>query len=202
MKKTYLILGLLVLPAAMHAQRTAGAPVPPVPQPVVINTDIVLNVGLQSCTFPANTPRSQLMRGFAECLDKNSAATRTAAQSQTGRGRGRGGLNRATVSVPQDPRVVSGRAFLRAEVDTPAEYVSGDQPSEAALHGQTGKVTAQYVVESTGKVDSTTIRIMASPNVELSVIATNMIKTFVFKPAVVKGRRVRQEVEQTVTFVQ
>jgi TonB family protein len=200
--KNYLIAGLLAFPAVMQAQGTSGSPTPPTPQPVVISTDIVLNVGLQSCTFSAKTPRSQLMRGFAQCLDKNAVVTNPASPSPSGRGRGRGPVSRATVGAPQSPRIVTGRVFLRAEVDKPVEFLTGDQPSEATLHGMTGKVIAQFIVEPTGRVDSTSIRIMASPDVELSVVATNMIKTFTFKPAISQGRRVRQEVEQTVTFVQ
>ena len=93
--------------------------------------------------------------------------------------------------------------FLEAEVDDPVRLVSRPQPRypptlQAA--GIEGRVEAQYVVDTTGHAEPSTWKVMRSTNKMFEEPAREAIMKAVFRPARIKGRAVRQLVQQAIAF--
>jgi TonB family protein len=73
-------------------------------------------------------------------------------------------------------------------------------PSDLAEAGVEGMVRATYVVDATGRVDTTTIRIISSDHPRFTTSVQTALGEMRFRPAKRRGQAVRQLVEQRFRF--
>ena len=73
-------------------------------------------------------------------------------------------------------------------------------PSDLAEAGVEGLVRATYVVDETGRVDTTTIRILGSDHPRFTTSVRTALAEMLFRPAKRRGQPVRQLVEQRFRF--
>jgi TonB family protein len=73
-------------------------------------------------------------------------------------------------------------------------------PPELSARGTEGKVEAAYVVDTTGRVDTTTIRVMASDDPRFTESVRTALAESRFRPAKRAGKAVRQLVQQRFRF--
>jgi TonB family protein len=94
--------------------------------------------------------------------------------------------------------------FTMYEVDAMVERYEGTAapayPSDLAEAGVEGLVRATYVVDATGRVDTTTIRIMSSDHPRFTTSVQTALAEMRFRPAKRHGKPVRQLVEQRFRF--
>jgi TonB family protein len=94
--------------------------------------------------------------------------------------------------------------FTVFEVDAIVERYEGTAapayPSDLAEAGVEGLVRASYVVDATGRVDTTTIRIMSSDHPRFTTSVHTALGEMRFRPAKRRGEPVRQLVEQRFRF--
>ncbi len=105
--------------------------------------------------------------------------------------------------VPGDDSAGGARAMTLVEVDDPVSYLGGPEPSyPPALRqvGVEGSVRLRYVVGTDGKVEPGSVEVLMSTNKAFEAPAIEAITRSHFRPARVKGQKVRQLVEQMVRF--
>ena len=94
--------------------------------------------------------------------------------------------------------------FTVFEVDATVERYEGSgapaYPSDLAAAGVEGVVRTTYVVDATGRVDTTTIRIISSDHPHFSTSVQTALGEMRFRPAKRRGQPVRQLVEQRFRF--
>ena len=94
--------------------------------------------------------------------------------------------------------------FTMFEVDATVERYPGSgapvYPTDLAEAGVEGAVRATYVVDITGRVDTTTIRIMSSDHRLFTTSVQAALGEMRFRPAKRRGQPVRQLVEQRFRF--
>jgi protein TonB len=94
--------------------------------------------------------------------------------------------------------------FTVFEVDAMVERYEGTAapayPSDLAEAGVEGLVIATYVVDATGRVDTTTIRIISSDHPGFTASVQTALGEMRFRPAKRRGQPVRQLVEQRFRF--
>jgi TonB family protein len=94
--------------------------------------------------------------------------------------------------------------FTVFEVDAMVERYEGTAapvyPSDLAEAGVEGMVRATYVVDATGRVDMTTIRIISSDHPQFTTSVQTALGEMSFRPAKRRGQPVRQLVEQRFRF--
>ena len=73
-------------------------------------------------------------------------------------------------------------------------------PPKLSALGKEGRVHATFVVDTTGRVDMTSIRVLASDDPEFTESVRTALGVMRFRPALRGGRPVRQLVEQRFTF--
>jgi TonB family protein len=95
-------------------------------------------------------------------------------------------------------------AFSVLEVDEEVERHEWSAaplyPPELLAQGVEGVVFAIFVVDTTGLVDSTSVRVLSSPHPEFTTSVQGALGQMHFKPAVRGGEKVRQLVEQHFRF--
>ena len=94
--------------------------------------------------------------------------------------------------------------FTMFEVDATVERYPGSgapvYPTDLAEAGVEGVVRVTYVVETTGRVDTTTIRILSSDHPRFTASVQTALGEMRFRPAKRRGQSVRQLVEQRFRF--
>ena len=95
-------------------------------------------------------------------------------------------------------------AFSVLEVDEIVERYESSAapvyPHDLLAVGAEGQVQASYVVDTTGLVDTTTIRVMRSDDPRFTASVVEALGQMRFRPARRGGRTVRQLVEQKFSF--
>lgn len=125
-----------------------------------------------------------------------------AAESGTARS---GARSYALGTLPFEPpaRLID-TTFTVFEVDAMVERYEGTAapayPSDLAEAGVEGVVRATYVVDATGRVDTTTIRIISSDHPGFTASVQTALAEMRFRPAKRRGQPVRQLVEQRFRF--
>jgi TonB-like protein len=120
--------------------------------------------------------------------------------------RGRRERSGARGQVPLGPasRFVPDTAFSVLEVDKMVERYESSAapiyPRDLIALGAEGWVQAIYVVDTTGQVDTTTIRVVYSDDPRFSSSVRTALGQTRFRPAVRAGKTVRQLVEQKFRF--
>jgi TonB family protein len=73
-------------------------------------------------------------------------------------------------------------------------------PPKLSALGKEGRVQATFVVDTTGRVDMTSVQVLASDDPEFTESVRTALGEMRFRPAARGGRAVRQLVEQRFTF--
>lgn len=94
--------------------------------------------------------------------------------------------------------------FSVLEVDSTVERFEGSAapayPPELLAKGAEGTVYVQFVVDTTGLVDTTSVRILSSPDPQFEQSVRLALRDMQFRPAKRSGHKVRQLVEQHFRF--
>lgn len=94
--------------------------------------------------------------------------------------------------------------FSVLDVDSTVERYDGSAapayPPELLAKGAEGTVYAQFVVDTTGHVDTTTVRVLSSPDPQFEASVRTALARMLFHPAKRGGHKVRQLVEQHFRF--
>ena len=101
--------------------------------------------------------------------------------------------------------LVDAHAVLTADqVDEPARYADGSAepvyPSSQIASHVHGRVVVEFVVDTLGGVEPTSINIVTATNSAFAEAARSAVERGRFAPAVLKGRRVRQVVRLGLDF--
>jgi TonB family C-terminal domain len=99
---------------------------------------------------------------------------------------------------------MSDTVFSVLQVDQTVErYEDGAAPiypPDLSAAGKEGAVQATYVVDTTGRVDTTTIRVMQSDDPRFTASVRTALGEMRFRPAKRAGKSVRQLVQQRFRF--
>ena len=102
------------------------------------------------------------------------------------------------------PYLVPDTVFSVLEVDEMVERYDGSAapayPPDLLAMGTEGSVRTQYVVDSTGRVDTTTIEVVSSDDARFTASVRAALGGMRFRPARRAGKAVRQMVEQKFHF--
>jgi TonB family protein len=101
------------------------------------------------------------------------------------------------VDVPDE------RIFFEFQVQEPVEplnAISPAYPREMQERRTSGRVVAQYVVDTSGRADVTTLKGLEFTDHAFLEAVRQALPRMRFKPAEIRGRRVRQLVHQTFAF--
>lgn len=102
------------------------------------------------------------------------------------------------------PEVVPDTAFSVLDVDEMVERHEGSAapvyPRDLLAMGTEGVVQAIYVVDTTGRVDTTTIQVVSSDDARFTESVRTALGLMRFRPATREGKPVRQMVEQQFRF--
>jgi hypothetical protein len=93
--------------------------------------------------------------------------------------------------------------YLEFQVDQPVRPLAGRAPSyPGILHttGVQGQVVAQYVVDTLGRAEAVSFRVLESTHALFTSSVQAALPTLRFVPAEVGGRKVRQLVQQSFIF--
>jgi TonB family protein len=140
--------------------------------------------------------------GGAWLMGSGDGVDERAARSGTARP---GARSYARGDLPFEPpaRLID-TTFTVFEVDAMVERYEGTAapvyPSDLAEAGVEGMVRATYVVDATGRVDMTTIRIISSDHPQFTTSVQTALGEMNFRPAKRRGQPVRQLVEQRFRF--
>jgi TonB family protein len=111
---------------------------------------------------------------------------------------------RAEVPFGPVPELVPDTAFSVLEVDEMVERYEGSAapvyPRDLLAMGTEGSVRAQYVVDTTGRVDTTTIQVVSSDDLRFTESVRAALGLMRFRPARRGGKAVPQLVEQQFHF--
>lgn len=126
------------------------------------------------------------------------------ATPQGARGEREGSGARGQVPFGPPARLSMDTAFSVLEVDETVMRHLGSAapvyPPELAASGAEGLVHALYVVDTTGRVDTTTIRVLRSDDPAFTQSVRDALRHTRFRPARRAGAKVRQEVLQQFRF--
>jgi TonB family protein len=124
----------------------------------------------------------------------------------TSRSRQRGARSGAQSDEPFGPPAFLSvdRVYRVLEVDQTVERYDDSAvpvyPPELSAQGKEGKVDASYVVDATGRVDTTTIQVMQSDDPRFTESVRTALGEARFRPAKRAGKAVRQLVQQRFSF--
>lgn len=98
---------------------------------------------------------------------------------------------------------ITGETYLEAQVDDPPQLISKGPlryPPVLQSAGVTGRVMAQFIVDTTGHAEPGSFRVISSTNKAFEESARETILKSVFRPGRVRGQAVRVIVQQAVAF--
>jgi len=116
-----------------------------------------------------------------------------------------GDLGRDTTSSDKAPQLAGADSvFTQLEVDSTVSRYPGSAspayPVEMLKQGVQGSVVTQYVVDTTGFADTTSLKIMSTTHEQFSNAVRAALPYMRFFPAKVGSKKVRQLVEQEFSF--
>ncbi|MEO5825753.1 MAG: TonB family protein [Gemmatimonadales bacterium] len=114
-----------------------------------------------------------------------------------------GGPPDGVPGLPTPDSVLTGHGFTIDQVDDQAVYLGGAEPRYPGvlrMAGVEGRVTLEFVVGTDGRVEASTVKVMATTNTDFDAASTLAIRGSRFRPAKIGGRPVRQLVRQVVRF--
>ena len=116
-----------------------------------------------------------------------------------------GDLGRDTTSSDKAPQLAGADSvFTQLEVDSTVSRYPGSAapayPVEMLKQGVQGSVVTQYVVDTTGFADTTSLKIMSTTHEQFASAVRAALPYMRFFPAKVGSKKVRQLVEQEFSF--
>jgi TonB family protein len=69
-----------------------------------------------------------------------------------------------------------------------------------SLRGQSGSVTVQFIVDASGQIDASSVKVTAATNVGFVDAVKDVLPKFKFTPAELNGEKVAQCVEMPFRF--
>lgn len=185
----------VVVDTTMIFLRPPEAPPPPVPPPenVVVSANPPPQ-GFQVITPPDNIPTEIPPVNLNERFDPKDFT-----------GKGVEGGIAAGVAGGTGPVPIEGEVFLAAEVDetptvAPGSNCAPKYPPVMQSAGIPGKVMMQFVVNTNGKVDPSTLKVVSSTHKAFEDPAREAIRGCEFKPGKSRGQPVRVLVQIPVGF--
>ncbi len=169
---------------------------PPPPPPTVVVTTTPPPQGFQTVMPPTEIPTTIPPVNLSERFD---------ARDFSGKGV-EGGIATGVIGgtgVVPTTETVTGETFLDSQVDDPVVEINRPQPRYPPVlqqAGISGKVMLEYVVDTTGRVERGSVKILSSTNAQFEAPAREAVEKATFKPARIRGQAVRQLVRQAITF--
>ena len=115
-----------------------------------------------------------------------------------------GGVANGVVGAPVSDAKAAGQPYFEFQVEKRVlarpDNPRPSYPETLRLAGITGQVFAQYVVDTLGRVEPKSVRILASTHELFSSAVRDVLPRMRFVPAEAGGRRVRMLVEQPFSF--
>ena len=164
---------------------------PPPPPPEAVVTAQAPPQGFLTVVAPTEIPKDIPPVNLSERFD---------ARDFTGKGV-EGGI--ATGIVGGTGPVSTTETFVEAEVDDPVRPIDIPKPKYPPVlqqAGIAGSVDVQYVVDTLGKAEPPSWRVLRSTNKAFEDPARDAIMAGSFKPARIRGQAVRQLVQQRISF--
>jgi TonB family protein len=126
-------------------------------------------------------------------------------EATASRARHRGGRSGARSDQPfGPPPFLAEKVYSALQVDEMVERYPFSAvpvyPPELSARGVEGQVEATYVVDATGRVDTTTIQVMQSDHPRFTESVRTALGEALFRPATRAGKTVRQLVQQRFRF--
>lgn len=167
---------------SLHPSRSAA-------RPATRQSSLPASVGVQ-IDIPSSLPEMSVSLGNLVTLDFSSYAARAA-----------GAL---ADSIGGEVSPVGIRSYSASEVETPVAALRGtgqpDYPPALRSSGLEGHVTAQFVVDETGRARAETLRILSATNDLFSESVLRALAKMRFRPARIGDRPVPQIVQQMFVF--
>jgi|GEM_PF-2646769 len=114
------------------------------------------------------------------------------------------GTQRGRVPFAIRPAPEDGRPYFEFMVDKPVTEAIGTgravYPPELKLNGITGTVLAQFVVDTLGRVEEGSFKVLRSTHPGFTAAIRDAVPAMRFNPAEVAGKKVRQLVQQPFVF--
>lgn len=95
------------------------------------------------------------------------------------------------------------QTFMEAAVDEPPERLSGPDPRYPEMLRQAGiegSVVLEFVIDTSGRVEESSIKIIQSTNRAFEGPARDVIRRSLYRPGRVRGQAVRVLVQQSISF--
>jgi protein TonB len=99
--------------------------------------------------------------------------------------------------------VTDNQTYFEFQVEKPVVALNNAAPTYPSMlqnQGVAGQVIAQFVVDTTGRVDISTFKVIESSHDLFSSAVKNSLSRMRFQPAEVGGRKVKQLVQQPFVF--
>ncbi|HEV8410904.1 MAG TPA: energy transducer TonB [Gemmatimonadaceae bacterium] len=147
--------------------------------------------GFQTLTAPVNIPDVLPQIDFSR--------KETDARDWTGIGAPGGAHNGVTDAPP-----VENQVYFEYQVEKPVVALSNSAtpryPEVLKAAGVEGEVVATFVVDTTGRADAATFKILKSPSELFSAAVRAALPNMRFLPAEAAGKKVKQQVQQSFVF--
>ena len=118
-------------------------------------------------------------------------------------GKGVAGGTAEGVGTAPAPIVDANQTFFEFQVEKPVVQLSGGSPAYPSMlqsQGVKGQVIAQFVVDTTGRVETNTFKVIESSHDLFTAAVKRALPNMRFAPAEVGGRKVKQLVQQPFVF--
>src|SRR5262249_49985488 len=125
--------------------------------------------------------------------------------NRTGIGLGRKGHDLPSVDFPDVDAIPTGKVYVDAEVDREVQRdptsAAPEYPSYLQENHIEGSLTVEFVVDTTGSADSTSLKVIHSSHPAFEQSLRAALPHMRFVPAELGGRLVRQWVRQEFRFL-
>ncbi len=184
------------------AQRQAGETQPLAPALTEPTSNLELRITAMRTT-PTFSRFRALCLGFAATAAFALACAVDKPQSPDNANRLQANAVQKHAVGPAQSVNLTGDTFFEFQVEKPAalrETPHLQYPTALKASGIGGEVSAQYVVDKTGRVDMRTFKVLKSSGPEFTAAVKAALPTWRFDAAVVRGTRVAQLVQQAFEF--
>lgn len=114
-----------------------------------------------------------------------------------------GGTSKGVEGAPPAPIVGDNQTYFEFQVEKPVVSLNNAQPNYPGMlqsQGVAGQVIAQFTVDTTGRVEPNSFKVIESSHDLFTSAVRNVLPRMRFQPAEVGGRKVRQLVQQPFVF--
>lgn len=182
-------------PAPPKQVAAAPAPAPKINLPA--NVPVITTPTTVPTSLPAIDPKA--LETTSEIVARASDVAANASASGSSSGRVTEEATGDVVGVSRD----DGSAWSESQVDREVQAtgsVAPKYPESLRSSGVSGTVLMQFVVGPNGRVEMGTVKVLDSPHDRFTDAVKDALRRMRFRPAEVRGTKVRQLVEQSFTF--